>query len=129
MHSIQTRCRVQYDQHAERGATRRLPALPALYDRTDPTTEPARGRGSLRPRAAVPAARGSMLTGLLHRLVAQPRVYELVQVLAGLPVVHRRLARQLARLPTPAVVLDLGGGTGISRPLLPRRCTYICLDM
>src|SRR5438034_10936967 len=70
-----------------------------------------------------------MLIEIIHRLVAWPRVYEFVQVLAGLPVIHRRLARQLARLPAPALVLDLGGGTGISRHLLPARCTYICLDL
>src|SRR5689334_9446116 len=70
-----------------------------------------------------------MLTEILHRLVAHPWIYDQTQLLAGLPAIHRRLARRIARLPPPGVVLDLGGGTGITRALWPRDCTYICLDI
>ena len=69
-----------------------------------------------------------MLIRVLHRLVAQPRVYDTVQWLAGAAEVQRRVTRQIRRLPPAVRVLDLGGGTGIARGLWPAGCTYICLD-
>jgi SAM-dependent methyltransferase len=70
-----------------------------------------------------------MLTNALHRLVAWPRVYDAVQCLAGAREVQRRLEKQVSRLPVASRVIDLGGGTGISRGLWPADCLYICLDL
>lgn len=70
-----------------------------------------------------------MLRRVLHRLVAQPQVYDAVQRLAGADQIARRLAARLPRRDQQTRVLDLGGGTGISRPLWPGDCPYICLDL
>jgi ubiquinone/menaquinone biosynthesis C-methylase UbiE len=69
-----------------------------------------------------------MLTAILHRLVAQPRIYDLVQSLVGASVVRRHLEAQIALLPSTRRVLDVGGGTGLLRELLPPDCAYTCLD-
>jgi SAM-dependent methyltransferase len=70
-----------------------------------------------------------MLKTALHRLVARPAVYDAVQRLAGSGQIARRLAARLPERALAGRVLDLGGGTGISRPLWPADCTYICLDL
>jgi SAM-dependent methyltransferase len=69
-----------------------------------------------------------MLTGILHRLAAQPRIYDAVQGIFGAAEMNRRLAVRLAELPRPARVLDLGGGTGLAAELWPAGAAYICLD-
>ena len=70
-----------------------------------------------------------MLTGLLHRVVAQPRAYDLVQTLVGVSKVRRRLARTVAPLRSAAWVLDIGGGTGAVGELWGESTRYICLDI
>jgi SAM-dependent methyltransferase len=69
-----------------------------------------------------------MLTHLAHRVVSNPRVYDLVQAAAGANYLRRELARRLPTLRPGALVLDIGGGTGAIRALLPADCVYICLD-
>jgi ubiquinone/menaquinone biosynthesis C-methylase UbiE len=69
-----------------------------------------------------------MLRRLLHWLVARPAIYNLVQTLAGQKQIHRRLQEVVQRLPAPAEVLDLGGGTGLYRGLFAG-ARYICLDL
>jgi ubiquinone/menaquinone biosynthesis C-methylase UbiE len=59
----------------------------------------------------------------------QSGLYELSQRLLGAARSDERLGRLLATMPEPAVVVDVGGGTGISEPLLPKGCTYVCLDL
>jgi SAM-dependent methyltransferase len=73
--------------------------------------------------------RTGLLTGILHRIVSQPWVYDQVQVLAGVRKVHSRLEAQFAPLASAATVLDLGGGTGLLRDLWPPTCAYVCLDI
>lgn len=70
-----------------------------------------------------------MIRRLLHHLVARPGVYNLVQFAAGGPVVHRHLAEQVTRTDCNGLVLDLGGGTGVVRPLCDASSRYICLDL
>ena len=70
-----------------------------------------------------------MLTDVLHRLVAIPRVYDLVQNLAGAQQVRRRLSARIAQLGEARLILDLGGGTGMYCDLWPTQSTYICLDL
>ncbi len=69
-----------------------------------------------------------MLTKTLHALVAHPWVYEQVRLLVGARRIDRRLAHHIETLPLGSLVLDLGGGTGVLRRLLPMTCTYVCLD-
>jgi ubiquinone/menaquinone biosynthesis C-methylase UbiE len=70
-----------------------------------------------------------MLTGLLHRVVAQPRVYDLVQTLVGAKTVRRRLAARIAPVRSAGWVLDIGGGTGAVGGLWSETSRYICLDI
>ena len=55
--------------------------------------------------------------------------YDQVQRLAGARKVRSRIRNRLTSLDlVPAVALDVGGGTGLNRILLPDSWTYICLD-
>ena len=65
---------------------------------------------------------------LFHKLAAHPWVYDRIQVLVGHDRVLERLSREIAAL-RPNVVVDIGGGTGTVRNLLPDDCRYICLDL
>jgi SAM-dependent methyltransferase len=79
------------------------------------------------------------MKGFIHRIVARPAVYDIVQSLAGAEKVRRRLAAALARaggLATRAsdpggrlVVVDVGGGTGGWRGLWPADASYIGADL
>jgi len=68
------------------------------------------------------------VTFLLHKLVAFPVVYDLSQWLAGASVSRQIFREEFAKLPCHGRVLDVGGGTGLSRPLLPEKWSYCCLD-
>jgi ubiquinone/menaquinone biosynthesis C-methylase UbiE len=70
-----------------------------------------------------------MLTDLLHRVVANPVVYDAVQNLAGTALLGRRAAAIIGPLPAGAVILDVGGGTGLSMSTWPAGATYVCLDI
>jgi SAM-dependent methyltransferase len=63
----------------------------------------------------------------LASIVAQPRAYDLVQRLAGLDNVARRIRPVLAQM-EDALVLDAGAGTGIVEALLPTSARYLWLD-
>jgi ubiquinone/menaquinone biosynthesis C-methylase UbiE len=65
---------------------------------------------------------------LLHKLVAHPRVFDLVQNLVGGAPVAARLREHCRAIPPGALVLDLAGGTGSARQYLPAECRYVCLD-
>jgi len=69
-----------------------------------------------------------MLTNLIHRLVAQPQVYDLVQFAAGAPISERRLRPLLAESAGHRV-LDVGGGTGWMLKLLPPSAQYLWVDV
>ena len=69
-----------------------------------------------------------MLKSLLHRIVAVPWIYDLLQIITGSRISRARLQRQVM-LPTPdALVVDVGGGTGLNRALFPHETHYLCLD-
>jgi ubiquinone/menaquinone biosynthesis C-methylase UbiE len=70
-----------------------------------------------------------MLTPLLHRIVAHPRVYDACQLAAGASYLHRRLARAIEPLCDARFVIDIGGGTGGSRDLWSPATRYVCLDL
>lgn len=68
-----------------------------------------------------------MLTGLVHRVVSNPWVYDGVQKLAGRDRNYRRLAPHLAEA-SGKTLLDLGAGTGECARIVPASTTYIWLD-
>jgi SAM-dependent methyltransferase len=70
-----------------------------------------------------------MLTDVLHRVVANPTVYDVVQFLAGSAYLDRRLAANLGDLDPRPLILDVGGGTGLPPSLWPAGATYVCLDI
>jgi ubiquinone/menaquinone biosynthesis C-methylase UbiE len=71
-----------------------------------------------------------MLKQMMHRLIANPKAYDIVQYLAGVRILHDGLKMQLAQLDqTNSVVLDIGGGTGLLKGLCHPNQTYFCLDI
>jgi ubiquinone/menaquinone biosynthesis C-methylase UbiE len=70
-----------------------------------------------------------MITGLLHRVVARPWVYDLAQTLVGANTVRRRLAARIDPLRDARLVLDIGGGTGSIAEFWSESSRYICLDI
>lgn len=64
----------------------------------------------------------------LHRFVANPWVYDLSQKLAGGDVTRAVLKKEFSILPNTGSALDVGGGTGLMRSLLPETWEYTCLD-
>jgi ubiquinone/menaquinone biosynthesis C-methylase UbiE len=65
----------------------------------------------------------------IHRVVANPFVYDIAQRLAGVRKTQQVMRNLLSDLRLEdASVLDIGGGTGLSRDLLPATARYACLD-
>lgn len=56
-----------------------------------------------------------------------PKLYDLVQTALGVRRTFARLSPRLSAM-RDSLVLDVGGGTGLYRPLLPATARYICLD-
>src|SRR5436309_1797468 len=69
-----------------------------------------------------------MLRAFLHRLVANPRVYDFVQRFVGRDYVRRRLLKALDAAQPLGRTVDVGGGTGAITELLPPDSEYVCLD-
>lgn len=71
-----------------------------------------------------------MLTEILHRVVANPVVYDTVQAIAGTSSeLDRRLAAHVGDLRARPIILDVGGGSGLPSSLWPADATYLCLDI
>jgi SAM-dependent methyltransferase len=70
-----------------------------------------------------------MLAEILHRVVAYPRVYDVVQSLAGTAELDRRIGHVVGTLPDRSVILDVGGGTGLPTSLWPAGAMYLCVDI
>jgi SAM-dependent methyltransferase len=68
------------------------------------------------------------MESLLHRFVAIPAVYDFSQWMAGASICRKIMLEEYASLPSSGHALDVGGGTGLSRPLLPEKWSYCCLD-
>jgi ubiquinone/menaquinone biosynthesis C-methylase UbiE len=64
----------------------------------------------------------------LHKIAANPWVYDQIQTLAGQKQSFRWISRHTAGLHAETVV-DVGGGTGLWKRLWPASCRYICLDL
>jgi len=65
---------------------------------------------------------------IVHQLVSIPAIYDLSQKLAGGNISQTILRQELSSLPKTGSALDVGGGTGLIRPLLPNTWKYTCLD-
>lgn len=70
-----------------------------------------------------------MIDKVLHGVAANSIIYDLIQRLAGVQVVHETLAAQIEKFAPLGNVLDVGGGTGMAGYMWPASCQYICLDI
>jgi ubiquinone/menaquinone biosynthesis C-methylase UbiE len=68
-----------------------------------------------------------MISQLLHRLVAQPAVYNFVQKLCGAEITLRKL-RAILQTMDAGIVMDIGAGTGNGLRALPPGARYLWLD-
>jgi ubiquinone/menaquinone biosynthesis C-methylase UbiE len=68
-----------------------------------------------------------VISNVIHSIVAQPRVYDIVQRVMGLEYTRQRLTPLLAET-SGSVVLDVGAGTGLYLGLFPSTAKYIWLD-
>jgi ubiquinone/menaquinone biosynthesis C-methylase UbiE len=69
-----------------------------------------------------------MFKRIAHRLAAIPAVYDAVQYLNGGAYTYGLLRRHLAAVPAGALLLDVGGGTGLVAGLLTTDCHYLCIE-
>src|SRR5215472_6521672 len=74
------------------------------------------------------ARRAALLTWLIHKIASNPVVYDVSQKIAGSGPLDPVLAKVTSTAAANARVLDVGGGTGRSRHLWPRTCTYVLID-
>jgi len=78
--------------------------------------------------SAIREAMAKSIMSLLHKFVAIPAIYDFCQWLVGASVSQRVFREEFASLGPQGRVLDVGGGTGLMRPLLPADWKYCCLD-
>ena len=69
-----------------------------------------------------------MVLACLHKLVSNPFVYDLSQKMAGFDKTTKLFKEEFSLLPREGTVLDVGGGTGLMRPLFAPQWKYCCLD-
>jgi ubiquinone/menaquinone biosynthesis C-methylase UbiE len=69
----------------------------------------------------------SRFTGFLHRVVAEPRIYDLIQRACGFETSRRRLQAYL-NVEAGQLVMEAGAGTGNWASLVPASATYVWLD-
>jgi SAM-dependent methyltransferase len=69
-----------------------------------------------------------MFKRIAHRLAAIPAVYDAVQYLNGGAYTYGLLRHHLAAVPAGALLLDVGGGTGLIESLLTTPCHYLCIE-
>jgi len=85
-------------------------------------------RAPLRANPSVSRVRAGLVTRLIHRVASNPVVYDVSQKIAGSGPLDPVLAQVTSVAAADARVLDVGGGTGRSRHLWPRTCTYVLID-
>jgi ubiquinone/menaquinone biosynthesis C-methylase UbiE len=66
---------------------------------------------------------------MIHRLLANSTLYELVQTLTGSRISEAKMRAALGALPSGTRILDAGGGTGILARIFDRGHLYICMDI
>jgi len=70
----------------------------------------------------------ALIMSWIHKIVENPSIYDLSQKLAGGKISQAILRQELSSLPKTGSALDVGGGTGLMRSLLPANWEYTCLD-
>src|SRR3989338_317599 len=68
-----------------------------------------------------------MIKTILQKIMALPVMYDWMQNFFGLQK-KKRILREIVPFDKGAVVLDVGGGTGLYRDFWPAGYKYICLD-
>jgi SAM-dependent methyltransferase len=69
---------------------------------------------------------------LLHKLAANPFIYDAIQEAVGASIVRNNIKKQIdthLKKQFCPKVLDLGGGTGLARKLFPADSKYISIDL
>lgn len=61
-------------------------------------------------------------------ILAQPRIYDALQVAAGVRTVDAHLGKYTRDLAERGIALDVGGGTGRLRSLFSESWRYVCVD-
>jgi ubiquinone/menaquinone biosynthesis C-methylase UbiE len=69
-----------------------------------------------------------MITKILQAIFSVPFFYNQMQIFFGSNVKKGLVKKHYTFLSSQAVILDLGGGTGLYRDLWPKNYKYICLD-
>ena len=69
----------------------------------------------------------SVISEIIHSIVAKPIVYDAVQRLAGIDYLRRQLQPYIAET-AGQVVLDVGAGTGLFLSAFPESTKYLWLD-
>src|SRR5262249_21663581 len=69
-----------------------------------------------------------LLSTAAHRIAAIPWIYDAIQITLGLQRIQARIAPHIARM-NEGIVLDVGAGTGLARPLVPVSSRYVWLDV
>jgi ubiquinone/menaquinone biosynthesis C-methylase UbiE len=67
------------------------------------------------------------MKALLERLASSPAVYDAIQFAAGRPILDVHLRQWLAH--ERGLVIDVGGGTGRTKALLPAAARLVCIDI
>jgi ubiquinone/menaquinone biosynthesis C-methylase UbiE len=70
-----------------------------------------------------------MFVKLAQRVASIGWVFDLSQALAGAAQIRRRLRSHVELCPPGSRILDVGGGTGTLQNIVPKECTYVCLDL
>ena len=69
-----------------------------------------------------------MLLNVIHKIVSYPKLYDISQWCAGVSFNREIIRKEFAELQLSGCILDVGGGTGLSRTLIPAKWKYFCLD-
>jgi SAM-dependent methyltransferase len=69
-----------------------------------------------------------MLLNIIHKIVSYPKLYDISQWIAGVNFNREIIREEFAALQLSGCILDVGGGTGLSRALIPAKWKYFCLD-
>ena len=70
-----------------------------------------------------------MKTRLIHKFVSFPKIYDLIQDIAGAKQIRYWISSHPAFEIRSGWILDVGGGTGLNGHLFQDTSKYICLDI
>lgn len=70
-----------------------------------------------------------MFGRFIRGIVANPQVYNVVQYFFGTPIAYRHIREVMGSLSAQQVLVDIGGGTGISLNFLSGDFRYLCVEI